>query len=85
MSKNIETTENRGVENMRRVVVTGIGMINSLGNDKETSFKAMCDGECGIDTITIFDPSDYSVKIAGEVKDFDPETVMDAKEVKKSR
>lgn len=84
MSKNIEITENRGVENMRRVVVTGIGMINSLGNDKETSFKAICEGKCGIDTITIFDPSDYSVKIAGEVKDFDPETVMDAKEVKKA-
>lgn len=69
---------------MRRVVVTGLGMINSIGHDKESSFKAMCAGECGIDTITIFDPSDYAVKIAGEVKDFDPATVMDAKEVKKA-
>ncbi len=69
---------------MRRVVVTGLGMINSVGNDKETAFKAICDGECGIDTITLFDPEDYSVKIAGEVKDFDPTTVMDAKEVKKA-
>lgn len=69
---------------MRRVVVTGLGMINSVGNDKETSFKAICDGECGIDTITIFDPSEFSVKIAGEVKDFDPATVMAPKEVKKA-
>ena len=69
---------------MRRVVVTGLGMINSVGNDKETSFKAMCEGECGIDTITIFDPENYSVKIAGEVKDFDPATVMHPKEVKKA-
>jgi 3-oxoacyl-[acyl-carrier-protein] synthase II len=69
---------------MRRIVVTGMGMINSVGHDKESSFKAICDGECGIDTITIFDPADYSVKIAGEVKNFDPSTVMDAKEVKKA-
>jgi len=69
---------------MRRVVVTGLGMINSVGNDKESSFKAICDGVCGIDTITIFDPSAYSVKIAGEVKNFDPATVMPPKEVKKA-
>ncbi len=69
---------------MKRVVVTGIGMINAVGNDKESSFKAICDGVCGIDTITIFDPSDYGVKIAGEVKDFDPSTVMAPKEVKKA-
>ena len=69
---------------MRRVVVTGMGMINSVGNDKESSFKAICDGKCGIDTITLFDPTDYSVQIAGEVKDFDPTTVMAPKEVKKA-
>lgn len=69
---------------MRRVVVTGIGMINAVGNDKESSFKAICNGECGIGTITLFDPSNYSVTIAGEVKNFDPESVMDAKEVKKA-
>lgn len=69
---------------MRRVVVTGMGMINSVGNDKESAFKAICDGVCGIDTITIYDPETTSVKIAGEVKDFDPVTVMDAKEIKKA-
>ena len=69
---------------MKRVVVTGIGMINALGHDKETAFKAICEGQCGIDTITIFDASTQSAQIAGEVKDFDPATVMDAKEVKKA-
>ncbi len=69
---------------MKRVVVTGLGMINSVGHDKESAFKAMCEGRCGIDTITLFDIEKYSVKIAGEVKDFDPTTVMDPKEVKKA-
>ncbi|MCF6330217.1 MAG: beta-ketoacyl-ACP synthase II [Sulfurimonas sp.] len=69
---------------MKRVVVTGLGMINAVGNDKESSFKAICDGVCGIETITLFDPENYSVKIAGQVKDFDPVTVMAPKEVKKA-
>ena len=69
---------------MKRVVVTGLGMINSVGNDKESAFKAICEGECGIDTITLFDPEAFSARIAGEVKDFDPATVMPPKEVKKA-
>jgi 3-oxoacyl-[acyl-carrier-protein] synthase II len=69
---------------MKRIVVTGIGMINAVGNDKESSFKAICDGKCGIDTITLFDPEKYAAKIAGEVKNFDPVTVMAPKEVKKA-
>lgn len=69
---------------MRRVVVTGIGMISSLGNNVSDSFEAIIAGKCGIDKITLFDASEYSVQIAGEVKGFDPETVMDKKEVKKA-
>ncbi len=69
---------------MRRVVVTGLGMINAVGHDKESSFKAIIEGQCGIERITLFDASSYSVQIAGEVKDFDPKTVMDPKEVKKA-
>lgn len=69
---------------MRRVVVTGMGMINAVGNDKESSFKAICEGECGIGNITLFDTEGHTVTIAGEVKDFDPETVMAPKEVKKA-
>jgi 3-oxoacyl-[acyl-carrier-protein] synthase II len=59
-------------------------MINAVGHDKESSFKAICDGVGGIGPITLFDASEFSVKIAGEVKDFDPATVMAPKEVKKA-
>jgi 3-oxoacyl-[acyl-carrier-protein] synthase II len=59
-------------------------MINSLGHDKESSFDAIIKGECGIDRITLFDPEKFSAQIAAEVKDFDPTTVMDKKEVKKA-
>ena len=69
---------------MKRVVVTGLGMINSVGHDKEESFNAIINGECGIDRITIFDPEKFSAQIAGEVKNFDPTVVMDKKEVKKA-
>ncbi len=69
---------------MKRVVITGMGMINSVGNDKESSFKAIVNGECGIKSITLFDTSKHSVKIAGEVSDFDPNTVMNPKDVKKA-
>ncbi len=69
---------------MKRVVVTGLGMINSLGHDKNSAFEAIKKGECGIDKITLFDPSSFSVQIAAEVKDFDPTTIMDKKEVKKA-
>ena len=69
---------------MKRVVVTGLGMINSVGQDKETSFSAILDGKCGIKTIELFDIEKFSVKIAGEIVGFDPSEVMDAKEVKKA-
>ncbi|MBD3808670.1 MAG: beta-ketoacyl-ACP synthase II, partial [Epsilonproteobacteria bacterium] len=69
---------------MKRVVVTGLGMINSLGHDKESSFKAIIDGECGIKKIELFDASEQSVQIAGEIVGFDPSTIMDPKEVKKA-
>ena len=69
---------------MRRVVVTGLGMINSLGHDKESSFEAIVAGKCGIKTIELFDPSEQSVRIAGEIVGFDPNEVMDPKEVKKA-
>ena len=69
---------------MKRVVVTGIGMITAVGNDKESAFKAICEGECGIGQISLYDTEGHSVTIAGEVKDFDPTTVMAPKEVKKA-
>ena len=69
---------------MQRVVITGMGMINSLGNNVEESFKAIVAGECGIDRISLFDPEAYSAQIAGEVKNFDPTAILGKKEAKKA-
>ncbi len=66
------------------MVVTGLGMINAVGSDKESSFKAIVDGKCGIKRISSFDTTNHSVKIAGEINDFDPKTVMNPKDVKKA-
>jgi len=57
---------------MRRVVVTGIGVISPIGNDVNTYWNSLINGKLGIDYITRFDTSDLKVKIAAEVKDFDP-------------
>lgn len=69
---------------MKRVVVTGLGMINSLGLDKESAFSAIVEGKCGIKNIELFDTEKHAVSIAGEITDFDPLTVLDAKEAKKA-
>ncbi|WP_394958450.1 beta-ketoacyl-ACP synthase II [uncultured Helicobacter sp.] len=69
---------------MRRVVVTGLGMINSLGLNRGDSFKAIVEGKSGIKRISCFDVENFPVKIAGEITDFNPEEVMDPKEVKKA-
>lgn len=68
---------------MRRIVVTGVGTINALGHDI-SSFGAIVAGNCGVRTITCFDTTDFPVKIAAEVQNFDPATVMHPKEVKKA-
>ncbi len=68
---------------MRRVVVTGIGLITPLGTGKEKTWKALINGECGIDKITAFDTAEHSVHIAAEVKDFNPEDFIEKKELKK--
>ena len=69
---------------MKRVVVTGLGMINALGLDKESAFSAIIDGKCGIRTIESFDTEGQSVTIAGEIPDFDVSEVLDRKEAKKA-
>jgi len=69
---------------MQRVVVTGIGMINSLGHNVEESFNAIVDGQTGIDTISLFDASSFSAQIAGEVKNFDSSAILGKKEAKKA-
>ncbi len=67
----------------RRVVVTGIGLICSVGNDTDSVWQAILAGKIGIERITLFDPSQYPCQIAGEVKNFDPATFIDKKEIKK--
>jgi 3-oxoacyl-[acyl-carrier-protein] synthase II len=69
---------------VRRVVVTGLGMINALGLDKESAFSAIIDGKCGIRTIESFDTEGQSVTIAGEIPSFDVSEVLDGKEAKKA-
>jgi 3-oxoacyl-[acyl-carrier-protein] synthase II len=66
----------------RRVVVTGVGLVTPLGTGVEKSWKNICDGVSGIDLISRFDTSDFLVKIAGEVKDFDVHKFLDKKTAK---
>ena len=61
----------------RRVVITGLGTVNPLGNNVADSWAAARAGKCGIGPITQFDASEFKCKLAGEVKGFDPETVVD--------
>ncbi len=63
----------------RRAVVTGLGAVMPIGNDFETYWRNLRDGVSGVATITLFDPSDFEVKIAAEVKDFRAGDHMDAK------
>lgn len=67
----------------RRVVVTGLGVISPVGNDVETFWNSLISGKSGIGPITSFDVSEYPVKIAGEVKDFDATQYMDRKEARR--
>ncbi len=67
----------------RRVVVTGLGLITPLGNDVDTSWSNILDGQSGIGPITHFDATDYGTRFAGEATDFDPTEYIDKKETKK--
>lgn len=69
---------------MRRVVVTGLGAVTPVGNDVESMWTALKNGESGIDYITKFDTDDLKVKIAGEVKNFDPTLYIEKKELRKT-
>jgi 3-oxoacyl-[acyl-carrier-protein] synthase II len=67
----------------RRVVVTGIGLVSSLGIGTETNWDALCKGCSGVGPITRFDATEFSARIAGEVKSFDPLRFIEKKDVKK--
>jgi len=66
----------------RRVVVTGLGCISPVGNSVAQAWRALCAGQSGIGPITQFDASAFACQIAGEVKDFNVESVMPAKEAR---
>ena len=67
----------------RRVVVTGIGLVSSLGIGTSENWKALLAGRSGVETITKFDASQFATKIAGEVRGFDPLQFIEKKDVKK--
>ncbi len=69
---------------MSRVVVTGLGLVTSLGNDLASSWEALCQGKSGISEITAYDTSQYRVHFGGQVKTFDPALYMDRKEVRRN-
>ncbi|RLB76097.1 MAG: beta-ketoacyl-[acyl-carrier-protein] synthase II, partial [Deltaproteobacteria bacterium] len=68
---------------MRRVVVTGLGVVSPLGTGTEKNWSAITSGKSGIGKITRFDASELPSQIAGEVRDFNAEDFIDKKEIKK--
>ena len=69
---------------MRRVVVTGMGAVTPVGNHLEEYWNSLVEGVCGVDFITRFDVSDKKVKVAAEVKNFDPLEYFEKSELRKN-
>jgi 3-oxoacyl-[acyl-carrier-protein] synthase II len=67
----------------RRVVATGLGVVSPVGNGKDAFWSALCGGVSGISRITSFDCSGYTCQMAAEVKDFDPSSYLDKKDVRR--
>lgn len=67
----------------RRVVVTGMGILSPLGNDLASNWDAILHGRSGVGPITHFDASAMTTQIAGEIKNFDPKTLFNTKDIKK--
>jgi len=68
----------------RRVVVTGLGAITPLATGVEESWQRLCQGKSGVARISKFDPSDFNVQIAAELKDFHPEDFLDKKRIRRT-
>jgi len=69
---------------MKRVVITGMGAVTPIGCTVDAYWDNLKKGTCGIDYITKFDTSDYRVKVAAEIKDFDPSLYMEKSEIRRS-
>ena len=69
---------------MSRVVVTGLGLITSVGNDLASSWEALCQGKSGVGEIDSYDSSQHRVHFGGQVRNFDPSVYMDRKEVRRN-
>ena len=67
----------------RRVVITGLGTVNPTGNTVAESWANIKAGRCAVGPITAFDTADFKVKLAAEVKDFDPAARIDKREARK--
>ena len=67
----------------RRVVITGLGAITPIGNNTKEFWKGIKEGKCGIDEITHFDTTNFKVKLAAEVKGYNPEEYFDRKAAKR--
>ena len=63
--------------------MTGVGLVSPLGIGTQANWEALCAGQSGIGPITRFDAAQFSARIAGEVKNFDPLQFVDKKDVKK--
>ncbi|MDQ6694531.1 MAG: beta-ketoacyl-ACP synthase II [Chloroflexota bacterium] len=70
------------MQTSRRVVITGLGAVTPVGNSAAGTWRNLVEGVSGIGPITLFDPAEYAVKIAGEVKGFSSEGIIDPKEVR---
>src|SRR5258705_7363360 len=74
----------RSPDYSRRVGITGLGVVSSVGNDKATAWRSLVEGTSGLDTITRFDASGYEHQVAGEVRDFEASEWMEHKAVRRS-
>ena len=69
--------------NKRRVVITGIGVVSPIGIGKDAFWQSFKNGKSGISPITAFDPSEFTTRFAGEIRDFDPSQFIDIKRMKR--